>query len=116
MRSVSRDLDRVLVPVMMFLLQKRRERRLLNETLRRPTTEIENSRDARVDHHVHHVEHVLNRVEEKSILLLKTRPRNPNRQTTISNRRTEDRHFRLIRRRQHTIFRRDLSQLSAQKM
>src|SRR5678816_4548609 len=101
---------------MMLLLHERRERRLLNETLRRPTTEIENSRHTRVDHHVHHVEHVLNRVEEKSILLLKTRPRNPNRQTTISNRRTEDRHFSLVRRRQYTIFRRDLSQLSAQKM
>jgi hypothetical protein len=36
-----RDLNRVLVPVMMFLLQERRERRLLNKTLRGPAAEIE---------------------------------------------------------------------------
>jgi hypothetical protein len=40
MRCVSRDLNRVLVPVMMFLLQERRHRRLLYETLRRSASEI----------------------------------------------------------------------------
>ena len=43
MRRVGGDLNGVLVPVMMFFLQKRRDGRLLNKTLRRSTTEIENA-------------------------------------------------------------------------
>src|SRR6185503_1745691 len=39
-RSDSRDLNRVLVSVVMFLLHKRRESRLLNKTLRSSAAEI----------------------------------------------------------------------------
>src|SRR5215212_1788297 len=99
MRRICRDLDRVLVPVMMFLLQERCERRLLNETLRGPTAEVEYSRDARIDHDIHHIEHVLDRVEEKIVLLLKPRSSNSNRKSAIGNPRAEDRHFRFVRRR-----------------
>src|SRR5215213_1568506 len=96
MRSISRDLDRVLVPVMMFLLQERRERRLLNETLGRSAAEIEYPGDTRIHHDIRHVQHVLDRVEEEVVLLLEPRPRNPDCKPTVSNRRTEDRHFRLV--------------------
>src|ERR1041385_8849157 len=114
MRRICRNLNRVLVPVMKFLLQERRERRLLNETLCGAAAEVEDSGNARINHHVHHVEHVLNRVEKKVVLLLKPRPGNTNSQTTVSNRRTEDRNFRLVRGRQHTIFGRDLSKLPSE--
>src|SRR5262249_1633834 len=96
MRSVSRDLNRVLVPVMMVLLEERRERGLLDKTLRRAATEIEYSRHARVHHHGHHIKHILNHVEHETVLLLESRARNPDRQTTVSNRRTEDRHLLFV--------------------
>src|SRR4029079_16691808 len=43
MWSVSRDLDRVLVAVMMLFLHERRQRGLLNKTLRCSTAEIQDA-------------------------------------------------------------------------
>src|ERR1044071_5323811 len=85
MRGVRRNLDRILVPVMMFLLQERRERRLLNETLRRPAAEIEYPGNTRVDHHIHHVQHILDDVEQETVLFLEARPCNSHCETTIRN-------------------------------
>ena len=41
MWSIGRDLNRILVSVMMFLLQERRQRRLLNKTLSGAAAEVE---------------------------------------------------------------------------
>ena len=72
--------------------------------------------ETRVDHHVHHVEHVLNDVEQEVVLLLESRARDADCKTTVSNRRTEDRHSRFVSRSQHAIFRRNLGELSSEQV
>ena len=74
----------------MFLLEKRRERGLLNKTLRCAAPEINDAGDTGVSHHIHHVENILDDVEHEIVLLLKTSTRNTDCQTAISNCRAED--------------------------
>src|ERR1044072_2033137 len=85
MWSVSRDLNRILVPVMMLLLHERRKCSLLDKTLRGASPEIQDPRDARIRHHIHHVQHVLNEIEHKVVLLFKTCPSDTDRETAIDN-------------------------------
>ena len=47
MRRVGRHLNGVLVPVMVVLRNKRRDFGLLNETLRRAASEVDDARDTR---------------------------------------------------------------------
>src|ERR1044072_8296963 len=92
MWGVGRDLNRVLVSVMMLLLHERRERGLLNKTLRGATTEIQDTRHARVSHDIHHVQHVMNEIEHEVVVLYKTSPGDTECETTVDNCRTEDRY------------------------
>src|ERR1044071_5326910 len=83
MWSVGRDLNRVLVSVMMLLLHERRERGLLDKTLRSATTEIQDARHPRVSHDIHHVQHILNEIEHEVVLLFKTSPGDTDCETTV---------------------------------
>src|ERR1044072_95645 len=83
MWGVGRDLNRVLVSVMMLLLHERRERGLLNKTLRGAATEIQDTGHARVSHDIHHAQHILNEIEHEFFLLFKPSPGDTDCETTV---------------------------------
>ena len=76
--------------VMMILENRSRDLRLLQEALAGSATEIDNSGNASTHADLHHVQDVLNNIEQETILLLKAGRGNANSYTAISNRGTED--------------------------
>ena len=97
-------------------MQERRECRLLNKTLRCAAAETEYSGHARVNHDIHHIEHVLNDVEHEVVLLLETCACDPDGEATVGNRRTEDRHSRFVSGSKHAVLGGDLGQFAAKQM
>ncbi len=116
MGSVRRDLNGILMPVMMLLRQKRRDCGLLNEALGCSTAEIDDSTDTSVGHNVHHVENVLDDIEHEIILFLEAGAGDTDGKAAIGDSRTENRHARLVSRSEHTVFRSNFRQLPAEEM
>src|SRR6185437_786062 len=116
MRRVSGNLNRVFMSVVMLFLQERRDCCLLYKTLRGAATKIDDSGDARMRHHIHHIEHILLDVENKAVLLFEPRTRNSNSKPTIGNCRTEDRNPRFISRRKYAILGSNLRKLATEQV
>src|ERR1043166_8911138 len=116
MRRVSGNLNRVLCGVVMFFLQERRDCCLLYKTLGGAATKIDDPRDARMRHHIHHIEHILLDVEDEAVLLFEPRTRNSNSKPTIGNCRTEDRDAGFISRRKNAIFGSNFRKLATEQV
>src|SRR6266404_9875914 len=116
MGSIGRDLNRILVTMMMIFEDHGRHLSLLQEALARATAKIDHSGYARAHANLHHVQHVLNHVELKVVFLFKASGGNPDRNATIGNRRTENWYAGLVRRRQDTVFGGNLGKLAAEEM
>ncbi len=89
MRGVGRDLNRILVTLMVILEDERRNLSLLNKTLRSAATEIDDSGETRAGGDVCHVEHVVDLVEDEVVLLFETRGGNSNGDAAIGDGRTD---------------------------
>src|SRR5215210_2986388 len=96
MRRVGRDLDRVLVTLMVVLEDERRNFCLLHKTFRRATAEIYHAREPRARSDVGHVQYVLNDVKHEVIFLFKTSGRDSDRDAAVSNCGAENRHASFI--------------------
>src|SRR5687768_6815003 len=101
---------------MMFFLQERRKRSLLNETLGRATTEIDDARDACLGHYIHHVEYVLDDVEEEVVLLFKSSAGDADRQATVGDCWTEDRNASFVCGCEDAVFGCDLGQFAPEQV
>src|SRR5438128_10962160 len=116
MRRIRRDLNCVLVTVMMVFEDRRRSLSLLDKTLSGAAAEIDHSGNTGPHADAHHVQNVLDDIKLKIVLLLNPCCRYPYRDAAVGNRGAKDRHARFVSRSHHAVFRRNLGQLAAEQM